>query len=79
MPDPFCISSTWDSSPPGLGEVFATLMNAKLNVLSLEGWFPSTMSMPLCAKDCALCPELTIARLARQTPALCNRTGMNGW
>ena len=26
---------------PGLGEVFATLVNVSLNTLRLEGWFPS--------------------------------------
>ena len=47
---------------PGLGEVFATLVNVSLNALRLEGWFPSRMSMPL-AKTCAFRPEQTIARL----------------
>ena len=32
---------------PGLGEIFATLVNTGLNVLRLEGWFPARMSMPL--------------------------------
>ena len=48
---------------PGLGEVFATLVNVSLNTLRLEGWFPSGMSMPLRAKTCAFRPEQTIARL----------------
>ena len=48
---------------PGLGEVFATLVNVSLNALRLEGWFPSRMSMPLRAKTCAFRPEQTIARL----------------
>lgn len=51
---------------PGLGEVFATLVNAGLNVLRLEGWFPSRMSMPLRAKTCAFRPEQAIARLSGQ-------------
>ena len=38
---------------PGLGEVFATLVNTGLNALGLEGWFPPQMSMPLRAKSCA--------------------------
>ena len=53
---------------PGLGEVFATLVNVVLNVLRLEGWFPSRMSMPLRAKTCAFRPEQTIARLFGQIP-----------
>ena len=53
---------------PGLGEVFATLVNVGLNVLRLEGWFPSRLSMPLRAKTCAFRPEQTIARLFGQTP-----------
>ena len=48
---------------PGLGEVFATLVNVSLNTLRLDGWFPSGMSMPLRAKTCAFRPEQTIARL----------------
>lgn len=51
---------------PGLGEVFATLVNVSLNALRLEGWFPTKMSMPLRAKSCAFSPEQTIARLAGQ-------------
>ena len=47
---------------PGLGEVYATLVNTALNALRLEGWFPSRMSMPLRAKACAFRPTLTIAR-----------------
>ena len=35
---------------PGLGEVYATLVNTALNALRLEGWFPLRMSMPLRAK-----------------------------
>ena len=49
---------------PGLGEVFATLVNVSLNVLRSEGWFPATMSMPLRAKTCAFRPRQTIERLA---------------
>ncbi len=53
---------------PGLGEVFATLVNVSLNVLRLQGWFPATMSMPLRAKTCAFRPRQTIARLCGQEP-----------
>ena len=48
---------------PGLGEVYATLVNTALNALRLEGWFPLRMSMPLRAKTCAFRPTQTIARL----------------
>ena len=48
---------------PGLGEIFATLVNTRLNVLRLEGCFPARMSMPLRAKTCAFRPTQTIARL----------------
>ena len=48
---------------PGLGEIFATLVNTGLNVLRLEGWFPARLSMPLRAKTCAFRPTQTIARL----------------
>ena len=48
---------------PGLGEVFATLVNTGINALRLEGGFPSRMSMPLRAKSCAFRPIQTIARL----------------
>ena len=48
---------------PGLGEVFATLVNTGLTALRLDGWFPSRMSMPLRAKSCAFRPIQTIARL----------------
>ncbi len=51
---------------PGLGEVFATLVNTGLNALRLEGWFPPRMSMPLRAKTCAFRPTQTIARLCGQ-------------
>ena len=47
---------------PGLGEVYATLVNTALNALGMEGWFPIRMSMPLRAKACAFRPTLTIAR-----------------
>ena len=61
----------WDEdvhtlSRPGLGEVYATLVNTALNALRLEGWFPSRMSMPLRAKTCAFRPMQTIARLCGQ-------------
>ena len=48
---------------PGLGEIFATLVNTGLNALRLEGWFPARISMPLRAKTCAFRPTQTIARL----------------
>ena len=48
---------------PGLGEVFAILVNVSLNVLRQEGWFPEPMSLPLRAKTCAFRPSQTIARL----------------
>ena len=51
---------------PGLGEVYATLVNTALNALRLEGWFPLRMSMPLRAKTCAFRPMQTIARLCGQ-------------
>ena len=53
---------------PGLGEVFAALVNTGLNALRLEGWFPPRMSMPLRAKSCAFRPTQTIARLYGRTP-----------
>ena len=52
---------------PGLGEIFATLVNTGLNVLRLEGWFPARISMPLRAKACAFRPTQTIARLYGRT------------
>ena len=48
---------------PGLGEVFATLVNTGLNALRLQGWFPARMSIPLRAKCCAFRPAQTIDRL----------------
>ena len=48
---------------PGLGEVFAALVNTGLNALRLQGWFPARMSMPLRAKCCAFQPMQTIDRL----------------
>ena len=48
---------------PGLGEVFAALVNTGLNALRLQGWFPAQMSMPLRAKCCAFRPTQTIDRL----------------
>ena len=51
---------------PGLGEVYATLVNTALNALRLEEWFPLQMSMPLRAKTCAFRPMQTIARLCGQ-------------
>ena len=51
---------------PGLGEVYASLVNTALNALRLEGWFPLQMSMPLRAKTCAFRPTQTIARLRGQ-------------
>ncbi len=52
---------------PGLGEVYATLVNTALNALRLEGWFPVQMSMHLRAKTCAFRPTQTIARLGSQS------------
>ena len=52
---------------PGLGEVFATLVNAGLNALRLDGWFPPQLSMPLRAKSCAFRPAQTINRLYGRT------------
>ena len=51
---------------PGLGEVYATLVNIALSALRLEGWFPLQMSMPLRAQTCAFRPTQTIARLFGQ-------------
>ena len=51
---------------PGLGEVYASLVNTALNALRLEGWFPKAMSMPMKAKTCAFRPKQTIARLYGQ-------------
>ena len=48
---------------PGLGEVFATLVNTGLNALRLQRWFPARMSMPLRAKCCAFRPTQTTDRL----------------
>ena len=48
---------------PGLGEVFATLVNTGLNALHLEEWSPPRMTMPLRAKTCAFRPAQTIDRL----------------
>ena len=48
---------------PGLGKVFAALVNTGLNAVRLEGWIPPRMSMPLRAKTCAFRPTQTIARL----------------
>ena len=62
---------SWDEDVPtlrrpGLGEVYATLVNTALNALRPEGWFPPRMSMPLRAKICAFRPTLTIAHLYGQ-------------
>ena len=51
---------------PGLGEVYASLVNTALNALRLEGRFPKGMSMPLRAKTCAFRPKQTIERLYGQ-------------
>ena len=53
---------------PGLGEVYAALVNTGLDALRLEGWFPARMSMPLRAKTCAFRPMQTINRLYGPTP-----------
>lgn len=50
---------------PGLGEVFATLINISLNALRLAGWFPAKLSMPRRAKSCAFNPEDAINWLSR--------------
>lgn len=50
---------------PGLGEVFATLVNAERPAPG--GWFPPKMSMPLRAKTCAFHPTQTIHRLYSPT------------
>ena len=52
---------------PGLGEIYATLVNTALNALRLKGWFPQQMSMPLRAKTCAFRPLQTMARLFGHT------------
>ena len=46
---------------PGLGEVFATLVNTGLNALRLEGWFPPRMSLPwdVAALGCR-CPGMSL-------------------
>ena len=59
---------SWDEDDhtlrrPGLGEVYASLVNTALNALRSAGWFPLRMSMPLRAKTCAFRPTQTIARL----------------
>ena len=51
---------------PGLGEVYAILVNTALNALHLAGWFTPRMSMPIRAKACAFRPAQTIARLSGQ-------------
>ena len=53
---------------PGLGEVFAALVNVSLNVLRRADWFPERMSLPLRAKTCAFRPQQTIAYLAGHLP-----------
>ena len=52
---------------PGLGEIYATLVNTALNALRRDGWFPHRMSKPLRAKTCAFRPTQTIASLCGQT------------
>ncbi len=64
---------SWDENVhtlrrPGLGEVYASLVNTALNALRLEGWFPKAMSMPLRARTCAFRPKQTIVRLYVQDP-----------
>ena len=53
---------------PGLGEVFAALVNPGLNALRLEGWFPARLSMPLRAKSCAFGPMDAIVLLYGRVP-----------
>ena len=56
---------------PGLGEVFATLVNTGLNALRLEGWFPPRMSLPwdVAALDVAAlgcrCPWMSLPLRAK--------------
>ncbi len=51
---------------PGLGEVFATLVNTGLNALRLEGWFPPRMSLPwdVAALGCR-CPGMSLPLRAK--------------
>ena len=53
---------------PGLGEVYAALVNTGLNALRLEGWFPTRMSLPPASQDLCLPPNQTINRLDGPTP-----------
>ncbi len=53
---------------PGLGEVYASLVNTALNALRSVGWFPLRMSMPPRAGTCAFRPTQTIARLRGHPP-----------
>ena len=53
---------------PGLGEVFAALVNAGLNVLRRAPWLPQRMSLPLRAKTGCFRPQQTIAHLAGYLP-----------
>ena len=53
---------------PGLGEVFAALVNVSLNVLRRAEWLPERMSLPLRAKTCAFRPKQTIPCLTGHLP-----------
>ena len=53
---------------PGLGEIFAALVNASLNVLRRAQWLPQRMSLPLRAKTSCFRPQQTIAHLAGHLP-----------
>ena len=69
---------TWDEDVqtlhhrPGLGQVYATLVNTGPNALRFEGWFHPGCP-PLRAKSCAFRPTQTIARLFGRAHWLCNR------
>ena len=48
---------------PGLGKIFAILVNAGLNALRLEGWLPPQTPAPLRAETSAFRPTRTVDRL----------------
>ncbi len=48
---------------PGLGEIFAILVNTGLNALRPEGWLPPRMPAPLRAKTSAFRPTRTVDHL----------------
>lgn len=53
---------------PGLGEIFAALVNAGLNVLRWAQWLPPRMSLPLRAKTCCFRRQQAIAHLTGHLP-----------